>query len=98
MKEEKFLIEFPHRKKKVYEKFLNLLYFGSGIDTIDGETDENANEREMEDHTLEDHFEKAVEVKLENLRASLRTELKGIQDSIKEDLEEKMAELLEKLN
>jgi hypothetical protein len=52
------------------------------------------------DITLEDHIEKAIEIKLENLRSSLRYDLNEIQDQNKENrkaLEGKMEMILKKL-
>ena len=99
MKEDKFHIDFPQRKQNLYQKVMGLLYFGSEMDAVDGEENEHEYEYEME-ITLEDHIEKAIELKLENFRSSLRDELKVIHDQIKEDrkhLEEKMEMILEKL-
>ncbi|CAB4030156.1 transient receptor potential cation channel subfamily A member 1-like [Paramuricea clavata] len=102
MKEDKFHIDFPQRKQNLYQKVVGLLYFGSEMDAVDGEKNEHEYEYEIIEMeiTWEDHIEKAVELKLENFRSSLRDELKVIHDQIKEDrkhLEEKMEMISEKL-
>ena len=94
--QDKCVIEFPLRKKKVFHKISDLLYFGRAIDSIDGASEENEHEHEMK-ISLEDQIEKAFELKLYNFRSSLHHELKGIHDQIKEDLDEKLAKILEKL-
>jgi hypothetical protein len=99
VREDKILIVFPQRKKNLHKKALDLLYFGSKMDAVDGGSEENEDEHEM-DITLEDHIEKAIEIKLENLRSSLRHNLNEIQDQNKEDrkaLEGKMEMILKKL-
>jgi hypothetical protein len=95
-REDRSLIEFPLRRKNVFHKISDLLYFGCHIDSIDGARDEIERERETE-ICLEDQIEKAFEHKLENFRSSLQQELKGMQDQINENLDEKLEKLLEKL-
>ena len=94
--EDKSLTEFPLRRKNVFHKFSDLLYFGRAIDSIDGARDEIERERETE-ISLEDQIEKAFEHKLDNFRSSLQQELKGMQDHVKQDLEGKLEKILEKL-
>ena len=95
--EDEFLTEFPEQEKNSFEKILDLLYFGSKIDAVDGESTEDEHEHELEIE-LDDRIEKAIEAKLENLHSNLRNELKAIQDQVREDLEEKVGKILEKLN
>jgi hypothetical protein len=96
-REDECLTEFPIRKKNVFQKILNVLYFGSEIDAVDGGNEDNEHELHGMEISLEDHIEKTIEHKLENLRSSLRHELKEIQDQIKEDMEEKVGKILKKL-
>ena len=76
---DKIYIERPKRKRNLYQKVWNLLYFGGKIDTVDGESGENGSEHEIE-IALEDRMEKAIEHRLENLRSRLIVELKGIRE------------------
>ena len=94
--EDECVIEFPEQEKNLFQKVLDLFYFGSKIDAVDNESE--TDERREIDITFGDQFEKAMESKLENLRSGLRLELKEIRDEIKEDLEEKVEKILEKLN
>ena len=82
--DEKPYIESP--KKNLLQRIWDALRLADKKDEADGVTGEQK-EKEM-DNTWEDHFEKAVESKLENLRLNLQNELKEIQEKIKRDLEE----------
>ena len=93
---DEYLIEFPLQEKNIFEKVLDLLYFGNEHTVVDDGSEDDGHEQEM-DTTLEENIEKVVEIKLENLRLNLQRELKGIQSEIKDDLEEKIGKLLEKL-
>ena len=84
-------IESPQKERRLskHSKLQNIwdaLRLGSRNDKVNGATDEQK-ENEMH-NTWEDHFEKTVESKLENLRLNLQNELKEIQERIKRDLEE----------
>jgi hypothetical protein len=99
VKEDKFHIDFPQRKKSLHKKCLDLLYFGRKMYTVDGGSEKNEFEQEVE-ITLEENITKAVEIKLENLRSCLQHDLKGIQDQNEVNLnalERKMDMILEKL-
>ena len=93
--EDESLIEFPLQKKNVFEKVLDLMYFGNEHDVVDGASEEDGYEDEIE--ALEDNIEEVIDIKLESLRLDMRRELKEIKSEIKEDLEEKMGKILEKL-
>ena len=80
--DEKPYIESPKKLQNIWDA----LRLGGRNDKVDGATDEQK-ENEMH-NTWEDHFEKTVESKLENLRLNLQNELKEIQERIKRDLEE----------
>ena len=80
--DEKPYIESPKKKRRLLQNIWDALRLGGRNDAVDGATDEQK-EKEM-DNTWEDHFEKTVESKLENLRLNLQNELK----EIKRDLEE----------
>ena len=84
--DEKPYIESPKKKRRVLQNIWDALRLGGRNDAVDGATDEQK-ENEMH-NTWEDHFEKTVESKLENLRLNLQNELKEIQEGIKRDLEE----------
>ena len=84
-----YLIEYPLQEKNIYEKCLDLLYFGDEHMVVEDAGEEVRNENEMET-TLEENIGKVVETKLENLRLIIRRELKEIRGEIKEDLEEKI--------
>jgi hypothetical protein len=96
-REDECLIEFPIRKKNVFQKILDVLYFGSKIDAVDDGNEDDEHELHEMEINLEDHIEKEIEHKLDNLRSSLRHALKEIQDQIKEDMEEKVGKILKKL-
>lgn len=99
VKEDKFHIDFPQRKKSLHKKCLDLLYFGRKMYTVDGGSEKNEFEQEVE-ITLEENITKAVEIKLEYLRSCLQHDLKGIQDQNEVNLnalERKMDMILEKL-
>ena len=93
---DEYLIEFPLQEKNIFEKVLDLLYFGNEHTAVDDGSEDDGHEHEI-DTTLEENIETVVEIKLENLRLSLRRELKGIQSEIKDDLEKKIGKLIEKL-
>lgn len=90
--EDECLVEFPARKKSVFQKVSDVVFFGGDIDAVDGERAEIEQENDVES-SLEDQ----IEIKLENFRFSLRHEFREIQDNIKGDLEEKLGRILEKL-
>lgn len=99
VKEDKFHTEFPQRKKTIYNKVLDLLYFGSELDTIEDRSEPKERENEIEMISV-DHFEKAIDNKYETLRSSLRNEFKEIQDQIKNECEclnKRMETILEKI-
>ena len=93
--EDKKVIEFPLQEKNVFEKVLDLMYFGNEHGGDDRASEEDVHAHEIE--ALEDNFEKAVDIKLESLRLNMRRELKEIQSEIKDDLEENIGKILEKL-
>ena len=95
-REDDCVVEFPLRKKNVFHKISDLFYFGGAVDSVDGASEENEHEHEME-ICLEDQIEKAFELKLDHFHSRLQHELKSVQDQIKEDLDEKLGKILEKL-
>ena len=62
-REDECLIEFPIRKKNVFQKILDVLYFGSKIDAVDGGNEDDEHELHEMEINLEDHIEQEIEHK-----------------------------------
>ena len=108
--EDEYIIEYPGRQKKFSEKILNFVYLGGQHDMVDGIDDEEEDESDEEEWevTLEEHIEKLLSSKIENLHSTIRIELTELSDQMKEnhkeniakreEMEEKIERMFEKMN
>ena len=73
----------PRKSEKSIMQEISDFFFTSQIeDVVDGSKGKNKDELETDLKSLDDHVEKALDVKLENLHSKLQHELSAIRDQL----------------